>query len=121
MMSVRNLSLRGSPQDISCVYDLWNDITGITPDFGVKKSLSIWERFLARLSKMTDTAATTDSVGLPTVFDINIYREARSDQSRVELDEELKQFLTSIETELAIISTNRSGEFIPYLPYLTVC
>jgi hypothetical protein len=105
-MSVRNLSLRGSPQDISCVYDLWNDITGITPDFGVKK---------------TDRAATTDSAGLPTVSDINIYREARSDQSRVELDEELKQFLTSIETELAIISTIRSGEFIPYLPYLTVC
>ncbi|KAF2818499.1 hypothetical protein CC86DRAFT_336907 [Ophiobolus disseminans] len=95
-------------QPIHTEHDLFDDSTGIIPTAGLKTPLKLRDRFLNRLSEMTVATATLDEQGSQDTIDIKLSRKTRSDQCRIELDTELRQFLDSMQHSLPIISTHHN-------------
>jgi hypothetical protein len=86
--------------------DMTDDSSGTIPTLGLKTPLRLRDRFCSRLSRMT---AASVQIGENESMAIHLSRHGRSNQPRVELDDELGNFLQSMEQTMPIISAYPNG------------
>jgi hypothetical protein len=102
---------------------LFDDATSAIPTVGLKTPLRLRDRFAYRLSSMASATVAVDNEGTQNAIVIRLPRKSSSDQSPIELDNELRRFLHTLEESLVAISTHPTSMFAPHLfpTSLTTC
>jgi hypothetical protein len=102
------------PHSMLTEEDLVDDSTGITLIIGLATPLSLKNRFVRRLSKLLAAELHIKEGHDGKTMDIFLSRDGNSAQPRLELDEELRKFVRSMEETLASIASHPKGMYADF-------
>ncbi|KAF1833898.1 hypothetical protein BDW02DRAFT_356178 [Decorospora gaudefroyi] len=95
-------------EGVSIQEDLVDDSTGVTPMVGLCTPLSLKTRFLCRLSELLAADVTIQEENDNTSsMEIFVSRKKTSLHPRIELDEELRKFVPSLEEAMGAIASTQ--------------